>query len=230
METALGVSGEVRSPARNVPLGLLGAMAAVACLYVGVQLTAQGVLGPALANARAPLVETVAAVAPPLAGVMVAGATVSMLGYLASDALSAPRMLFTFARHGLAPRRLGQLASGTQAPAAAIVVHAGTAAVLAVSGGFTELAILSSLTTLIVYALGCTAALRLQARNVARAGPPLRIIGIPIAAVAGILSMGFIAAHAKWTEALGCAVSVAAAAVWYVLVRGRHRFARRAAK
>ena len=37
METALGVSGEVRRPERNVPLGLLAAMAGVAALYVLVQ-------------------------------------------------------------------------------------------------------------------------------------------------------------------------------------------------
>ena len=221
METALGVSGEVKTPARNVPLGLLGAMAAIACLYVGVQVAAQGVLGPALAQTHAPLVQAVAAVAPSFAAVMVAGATVSMLGYLASDVLSAPRLLFSFARAGLAPRALGQLTSRTRAPARAIILHAGLAAVLAMSGGFTELAILSSLTTLIVYVVGCAAAWRLQIREVAREGAPLRVHNIALVAGVGIASMFWIATHATPEEALGCAASVVLAAAWYGVARAR---------
>ena len=221
METALGVSGEVKTPARNVPLGLLGSMAAVACLYVGIQLAAQGVLGPALAHTHAPLVQAVAVVAPSLAGVMVAGATVSMLGYLASDALSAPRLLFSFARAGLAPQALGRLTTRSRAPALAIILHAGLAALLAMSGGFTELAVLSALTTLVVYVVGCAAAWRLQARDVALEGPPLRVQAIALVAGVGIASMFWIAAHATLNEALGCAACVVLAAAWYGLARTR---------
>src|SRR5262245_10471724 len=43
METALAVSGEVRAPARSVPIGLLGAMAAVTVIYILIQIVAQGV-------------------------------------------------------------------------------------------------------------------------------------------------------------------------------------------
>ena len=221
METALGVSGEVKAPARNVPIGLLGAMGAIACLYVGVQVAAQGVLGPGLARTPAPLVQTVAAIAPSLAGIMAAGATASMLGYLASDALSAPRMLFSFARAGLAPRALGRLTPHARAPAIAIVLHASIAAGLAMSGGFTELAVLSSLTTLVVYVVGCAAAWRLQSRNVILEGPPLRVPGLGLLAGVGIVSMFWIAAHAKLNEALGCTASIALATVWYGLARIR---------
>ena len=219
METALGISGEVKDPARNVPRGLFVAMSAVAVLYIGLQVSAQGVLGPALGRAHAPLAQTVGAVAPSLAVVVLAGASVSMLGYLASDALSAPRLLFAFARDGLLPRRIAALHPKSRAPAAAIVLHAALAAVLAISGGFTELAVLSSLTTVVVYAIGCAAAVRLQRRDVALAGPPLVVRGLIVAAALGVLSMVWIAINAAPAEALGCVAAVLIAAGWYMLAR-----------
>ncbi len=221
METALGVSGEVKDPARNIPRGLLAAMGSVALLYIAVQLSAQGVLGPALGKAHAPLVETVRSVAPSLAGVIVLGATVSMLGYLASDTLSAPRVLFAFARDGFLPRKIGALHGRTHAPWVAILLHAGVGLGLAVSGSFVELAILSSLATVLVYIVGCAAAVRLQRRAAAQAGPPLKVRGLEAAAVIGILSMAWIAFHAAAAEALGCVAAIALATVWYVLATGR---------
>ena len=223
METALGVSGEVRSPSRNVPRGLLGAMGAVAILYAAIQVTAQGVLGKALGASSAPLVETAAAVGPWLSVLVLAGASVSMLGYLAGDTLGAPRLLYSFARNGLAPRGLAATHPRTLAPHRAIWLHAGISAALAITGGFTELATLSSLTTVVVYVIACAAAVRLQHRNVALDGPPLVIRGISAAALVGIVSMGWIAAHAAPSEAIGCAAGVVLALLWYGLARLRSR-------
>ncbi len=226
METALGVSGEVKDPSRNVPRGLLAAMGSVAMLYIAVQASAQGVLGPALAHAHAPLAETVRAVSPPLAGVMVIGATISMLGYLASDTLSAPRVLFAFAQDGFLPGRIAALHPRSRAPYVAILLHAGVALALAVSGSFVELAVLSSLAVVLVYIAGCAAAVRLQHRSTALAGPPLRVRGLTLAAGVGVLAMAWIAVHAALAEALGCAAAVAMAVVWYAVARTRRRPAR----
>ena len=56
-ESALSVSGEIKNPAKTVPLGLLLGLAGILLLYVGLQTVAQGVLGPELANnTEAPLV------------------------------------------------------------------------------------------------------------------------------------------------------------------------------
>ena len=219
METALGVSGEVKDPSRNVPRGLLGAMAAVAILYMAVQATAQGVLGPALGRTSQPLAATVGAVAPGLAWVMLAGASVSMLGYLSSDALAAPRVLYAFARDGLLPRAVGALHPRSRAPWVAVILHAALAAALALSGSFTELAVLSSLATALVYTIGCVAAVRLQWRGVALAGAPLSIRGLPVAAAVGVLAMAWIGLHAAPMEAIGCAAAVFGSVAWYGLAR-----------
>jgi basic amino acid/polyamine antiporter, APA family len=225
METALGASGEVREPARNVPRGLLSAMAVVAILYAAIQTVAQGVLGPGLAATHAPLVDAAAAVGPWLAALVLAGASVSMLGYLAGDTLGAPRLLYRFAQEGLAPRALGIAHPRTAAPHRAIWLHVGLGAALAITGGFAELATLSSLTTVVVYVAACAAAVRLQGRGVALAGPPLVIRGISVAAVVGVLAMAWVAVHAAPAEALGTAGGVVLAALWYGAARwlGRRR-------
>ena len=219
METALSLSGEVRRPERNVPLGLLGAMGLVTTLYIAIQIVAQGVLGPALARSSAPLADAAGSISPVLGQLLLVGAAISMLGYLASDALSAPRLLYTFARQGLLPRGLGAVSGTTRAPYPAILLHAGLAALLALSGSFAELATLSSLTTVVVYMAGCLAAVMLQRRQVALAGPPLKLKGLIVAAAIGIAGMVWIAIHASVWEALGLVGTLAASIGWYAAAR-----------
>jgi APA family basic amino acid/polyamine antiporter len=115
METALAASGEVAQPERTIPRALALALAAVALLYMAIQIVAQGILGPALAHSEAPLADAMGQISPALRWLMLAGAAVSMLGYLASDLLGSPRILFAFARDGLLPKALGRVHAGSHA-------------------------------------------------------------------------------------------------------------------
>ena len=216
MEGALGVSGEVRKPSRNIPLGLLGAMAAIALLYIAIQVVTQGVLGPQLGRSAAPLADTLAGVSPELSALLLVGATVSMLGYLAGDTLSAPRVLFAFGRDGFLPGWVAALHPRTHAPYASILLHVGLGALLAISGSFAELAVLSALATVGVYIVSCVAAVVLQRRDVARAGAPLNFAALPAAAAVGVLGMVWIGVHASGREALGCAATMVISTLWYI--------------
>ena len=215
MEGALAVSGEVRRPARNIPLGLLSAMSAIALLYVAIQVVTEGVLGPALSRSAAPLADALAGVSPALAALLLVGATVSMMGYLAGDTLSAPRVLFAFGRDGFLPGWVAALHPRTQAPYAAILLHVGLGALLALSGSFAELAVLSALATVGVYIVSCLASVVLQHRQVVRSGPPLSSPMLPAAATVGVIGTVWIGAHASWREALGCAVTLIVSTIWY---------------
>jgi amino acid transporter len=53
IEAALVPGGEVKDPVRTVPRAIFIAMAAITVLYAGLQVVAQGVLGPALATSKA---------------------------------------------------------------------------------------------------------------------------------------------------------------------------------
>ena len=138
-----------------------------------------------------------------------------MMGYLAGDTLSAPRVLFAFARDRFLPGWVAALHPRTQAPYVAILLHVGVGALLAVSGSFAELAVLSALATVGVYIVSCLAAVVLQRREVARSGPPLHLGLLPVAAAIGVIGMVWIGAHATWREALGCAATVVCGTIWY---------------
>jgi amino acid transporter len=221
METALGVSGEVKAPERNVPRAILGALVAVTLLYIAIQATAQSLLGDALKTSTTPLADAMGRVSPVLQGLLLIGAVVSMLGYLASNMLTAPRILFAMARDGLLPRFLGAVHQSSRTPTRAILVHGALVVVLAVSGAFAELAVLSTLVTLIAYIGGCVAAVVLQRRGVADEGAPLNFAFTPAAAAVGVVSMVWIAAQGTWQEVLAVLAALGAASLVYLVSRRR---------
>ncbi len=212
-----------------MPLAILGALAAITVLYVAIQLAAQSLLGPALAQSATPLADAVGRVSPALSALLLSGAIVSMLGYLSSDMLSAPRILFRMASDGLLPPALAWVHPMSRAPAVAILVHAGLIIFLAISGAFAELVILSTLVTLLAYMGGCLAAVALQRRGIATVGAPLDFKATPLAAGIGVIAMVWIAAQGTWRECLAVLVAVALASLVYLAsARRRRRAASRA--
>ena len=226
METSLCASGEVERPERNIPRALAISMVSVTLLYVTIQIVAQGVLGPSLASSAAPLVDAAARIHPALRLMLLAGAALSMFGYVCSDILGSPRILFAFARDGLLPRPLGRTHPRTHAPHIAIVCYAALALILAMSGTFAELAVLSALTSAAFYIAGCAAAWRLARRGVARSGKPLDFRWPGVAAAVGIGSMLLLIALASRQEIAGLFALIGASIAIYALQR---RAARRSA-
>ncbi|MET0231951.1 MAG: amino acid permease [Rhodanobacteraceae bacterium] len=219
METALCASGEVSQPSRTIPRAIGIAMFSLAVLYIAVQFVAQGVLGPALATSTAPLADAMATVSPLLRMLMLAGAAISMLGWISGDILATPRMLFAFARDGLMPRVLGRVHPKTHTPHVAIVSYATFAAVLALTGTFADLAVAATLLVAVPYAGGCAAAWLLARRGVALEGTPLGFRLLGSAAAVGVVSMLALVALAARAEIIGLLVVVAVAAALYTVGR-----------
>lgn len=212
MEIALGASGEVRDPARTIPHALFTAGTLIVLLYFAIQLVAQGVLGPALAGSGAPLADALARGG--VAGryfVLAAGA-VSMFGWLAGDLLGSSRQLFAFGRDGFLPAGLGAVHPVTRVPHAAVVTHAAVSCLLALTGTFSTLAILASVTVILLY-LSCCAAAWSLTRGTGR-----RQWVVPALAIAGLL---WVLASATAAEFLAVAVVLAGAALVYWATAGR---------
>jgi APA family basic amino acid/polyamine antiporter len=219
METVLGASGEVADPNRTVPRALFGAMGFVLLLYVAIQIVAQRLLGPALSHQAAPLAAAAAQVSHAAEVILVAGAAVSMLGWIGSDILGAPRVLFAFARDGLLPAILGRIHPGSRVPHVAILFHACLAASLAISGSFVWLAVAATLNTAGLYFLGCGAAWVLHRRKTQLAGTALNIRFLPVASVLGMASMVLLIGVAAKDEILGFVAVIAASAGIYAVMR-----------
>jgi basic amino acid/polyamine antiporter, APA family len=192
IESSLTPSGEVRNPARTVPRAIYLALSLTTLVYILIQLVAQGTLGvPRLAaNTTAPLAES--------AGVflgkfgltlLLVGATISSIGYVTSDILSAPRTLFAFGRDGVLPMWFAHIHPRFRTPDFAILVYAALALALAISSSFEGLAVIANVAALFLYLLCCAAAWELVRRNVRTDGRPFGFRGAQLFPFVGV---GFI--------------------------------------
>ena len=216
VESALAPSGEVREPARTVPLALLGAMTAVTVIYLGVHLVTEGVLGGALATSKTPVADAAgAALGGWGRGLVLGGSLASMLGYVGGMTLAAPRMLYAFGRDGFLPRGLAAVHPRFRTPYVAVIVQTVITAALALGGAFERLALVANGAALLVYAACCAAAWELRRRDVREGGAePLRTMAgavapwLAIAVIAWLLS----GLERKEWVAIGAAALVAVAA------------------
>jgi amino acid transporter len=226
IESALTPSGEVREPARTVPRAILTALVVVTLIYMGIQIVAQGVLGPELAtNSKAPLAEA----AKRLLGssgqmLVILGAAISTFGYVAGDMLAAPRGLFALGRDRLLPAAIGAIHPQYRTPYVAIVIHAVVCLAFALSGSFEKLVVLAVIPVLIVYLICCLATLQLERRDVRDEGTvPFKVPGGPvIPLIASGIVVWLMTASTK-QEVLAMGVMLAAEGALFLLMRGRRR-------
>jgi len=217
---ALLAGGEIRDPARTMPRALAAGLGVVTLVFVGAQLIAQGILGAhTLALSKTPLADALARVSPGLRGMMLGGALVAMLGWTVSDALSSPRALFGLARDGMLPRWLGRVNPASHVPARAIGTHLLFAVALAIGGSYRSLALVAALVLALLFIGGCTASLRLRARDVALAGPPMMLPGLGAAALVAIGAMLWAIAQASREQAMWLLALLAVLASWFMVGR-----------
>jgi amino acid transporter len=221
IEVALIPSGEVKDPARTVPRAIYLALAVTTALYLLIQLVAQGILGDALGKFPAtPLAQAASRFfGEPGRSLMLAGASISAFGFITSDILSSPRILFAFGRDRFLPRAFAHVHPRFHTPDIAIVVYCATCSILSLFSTFQQLAILSNVAVLLLYFLCCGAALQLMRRDVRSNGRPFDFPGAWIVpCIAAVISL-WILAQATRQELSVTAVVVAVASVLFLVQR-----------
>jgi len=221
LEVALVPSGEVRDPARTVPRALFSALAITTTLYLLIQAVAQGLLGPAMSTfSAAPLAEAASRVLGRSGRVLVlAGATISMFGYVSGDMLGSPRALFAFARDGVLPAPLAWIHPRFHTPYVAIVVYATIVAAVAISSSFTQLAILANVAALTLYLMCVAASYELQRRDVRADGTPFAVPAGPLVPVLATAVILWLLSNATAREFAVEALVIAVASVFYFIRR-----------
>jgi APA family basic amino acid/polyamine antiporter len=219
METALIPSGEVKNPARDVPRATLAAIGLVVALYIGIQIVAQGALGDALRESTAPVAQAAGALWSPGFGLLLATASVSMLGFLMGNLFGSSRMLYALGRDGWLPGPFGRLTASRKVPLVAVVVHGGIACLLAQAGDFQSLALISGGAICLVYVGVSLAAWRLQHAGRADHGTPLSLPAGPLVPLVSALAMLAILTTLKPEEWRAIAWSLAAIVGLYFVLR-----------
>jgi amino acid transporter len=222
VESALTPSGEVRDPARTVPRAIFLALGITTLLYIALQVVTQGILGAELAtNTQAPLAEAAKRVLGRGGELLVLiGATISTLGYVAGDMLAAPRMPYALARDGLLPGFLRKIHVRYRTPYVAIITHAAICAFLAATTTFAGLVVLVSLLTLLVYFVCCLATIQLQRRDVRAEGArPFNLPGGPVIPIAALAIIVWLMASSTRTEFISLAAMMAVATVVFFMMR-----------
>ena len=213
-EAATIPAGETRDPKRAIPLALLITVAGVTLLYVVVQLA---YCASGIGESDAPLADLAAKSLGP-AGALLLGITaiVSVLANQLSAVTSISRITSSFADRGLLPRWFGRISPRFATPANSILAVGGIGLLLALSGTFVTLAVISTVARLFTY-LACIAAVpRLdQLAGRIRWGR-----GVLLPAAAGLLCL-WAASHSKPDEWKAFVAFILAGTLLYLLARWR---------
>lgn len=221
METPLSNGGEIKNAKRTVPLGIFFGIASVLVLYIGIQLIVQGVLGTSISlYASAPLAG-VAGIAFGKAGMVLIIITtgISILGGLGGEILSVPRILYAGARDGLMPKVLAKVHPKYFTPYVAVIVYSALGFLFAVLGGFRQLAIISSASSLLIYLGTALATLKLRNSDLAGAEKSFRIPGGKLIPALAVLVILWLLSNLSRQELMGISVFIFIFSLIYMIVK-----------
>ena len=208
-------AGETKRPGTTLPRAIWIAIATTTLLYCLVQLAFVTAFPSGGADSDAPLVDLASRLAGPAgAAILIMTAIASVGGNLHGIMTSVPRLTFAMGERGDLPRWFAQVSDRFATPVNSIAFLALFTAVLAVSGSFVWLAVVSTLARMFVYAVTIAALPRAPDR------PPFTTTTHWLSGAAGIAVCAWAAAQADGSAWLTLGV-LALAGLLLFLVAGR---------
>ena len=215
-ENSVVPAGETADAQRTIPRALITTIIATAALYFLVQLSYVAVMEPGQGG-DAPLVSFGEALLGPAGGlILTAAAVFSLLGNIHGGLTATPRTTFALARDGLLPGWFGRVSERYRTPANSVLFMGLMVLLLAVTGSFVWLAVVSTLARMVVYSISIAALPRVAAEGANR---PL----IYVMVAAGIAVCVWAALQSEWASWATLAALVAAGTLLYLLARLRRR-------
>lgn len=178
-EDAINVAEELKNPRRNMPLGLVLALALTVLLYMGVSVSAVSVMPwQELAQADAPLAAVVERAAPWVpAGMFIAITIFAVANTGLINYVTASRLLYGMARDGQLPQALAKIHPERRTPHVAVALIFAVIFLLILSGDISQLASATVLLLLLVFSAVNAALVILKLRP----GEPEGAFELPIA-------------------------------------------------
>ncbi|MBZ5496660.1 MAG: APC family permease [Acidobacteriia bacterium] len=212
-------AGEANDPRRHVPFALVMTIATVTVVMTLTQLVAAGTL-PSLAASTTPLADA-AHIFMGAAGALLIGigSVISMTGNNAGQILTGSRMLFALAENGQLPKWFGRIHVRFRTPANAILFSSTVALLLALTGSFVKLAVVSAVARLVTYTGASASTLILRARRFEGAVKrPTYVIPMgPLVPILAILVSLAILFGATRKQILGGGLALAAGAILFAI-------------
>jgi len=181
-------AGETRMPARTIPFALLSGVAIVTVSYVALNLAYLHILPVEAVRSSTRIAADAADALVGRGGstVMAALVMMSSIGALAGIVLTGPRLYYSMARDGLAPRWLDYVHPTFLTPSRAILVQAIWSTVLAATGAYRQLFTRVVYTEWLFFGLMAAGLFVLRRRPDYR--PSYRTWGYPVVPIVFILS------------------------------------------
>jgi amino acid transporter len=210
-ENSVVPAGETADPQRTIPRALIATILATAALYFLVQLSYVSVMDRG-AGGEAPMVAFgEALMGPGGALLLTATAVFSLLGNITGGMTGTTRTTYALGRDGLLPAWFGKVSERYATPANSILFMGGFIAVLALSGSFVWLAVVSTLARMIVYSIS------IASLPLAERGKPL----VWLMVVTGIAVCVWGAIQSAWPSWRMLLILVAAGTLLYAITRVR---------
>ncbi|MES3630041.1 MAG: APC family permease [Longimonas sp.] len=212
------VAGEIKNPARNLPLAMVGSVVLVGLLYVLTIFISTSVFS---SEALAELGETaIVAVSRDIAGpigavAILIGGLLATLSSANASILSSSRSVYALSRDALVPDATANINKRYRTPHVALLLAGGPIAALILFGRVEVLAEVASLLHLFMYGLMCVALLLLRHHDPNWYEPDFTCPASPwLPALGAIASFGLVAFMQPLSIGLGAGL-LAAAAIWY---------------
>ena len=213
-ENSVVPAGETTDPRRTIPRALLITIAATAAIYFLVQLAYVAVM-PVGAAPSAPLAAMAEILIGPAGAILLAAtALASIAGNISSTMTSTPRVTFALSEQKSLPAWFGRVSGHYATPANSILFLGLVVGLLAVSGSFVWLAIVSALARMFVYGVSIAALPRARRADGQKNGP---ITYAMIAAGLAVCAWG--AAQSATASWVALAIAVSAGLLLYALAR-----------
>ena len=211
-ESALIPMGEARDPRRDPAIALVLGLLLCVLLYSLVQVVTSRLLPDPGAGSR-PLADAARTVlGTPGAGLMAAGALVSVYGYLAGVMLLVPRLTFAMAEQRDLPAVFGAVHPRFRTPHVSVLLFGALVWLFAVTGDFLQNLTLSAASRLLTYGAVCAALVAFRRRDrtgdAALSPPWFRVPAGPAVAVAGLGFTAVLATRMQPREAAVLALAL----------------------
>jgi len=221
-ESAVVPAGEARNPRKDIPRAITFTVLTITVVYFLIQLISVSVL-PELASSKTPLADVaVVLMGTTGAALLTFGAVFSIGGNCSASMLSAPRMTYALSKMRSLPAWFGKIHPLTRTPLNSILFYALIGLVLALSGSFVWLAVVSTLARLLSYILG-VAALPVLEKRIEKTEGQFRLRGGYLVPVVALLLCLWLITFASLTTWLTTAAFFTLGSLLYLASTGRRK-------